>query len=201
MLKQIASKLEDKIYSSLKAQVEKYTVLTTEEWISFSSHWERCSFKKNDYMIKSGQVEKWFYFVYDGVLRLYADKDGEEINAGFTYNNDFSGEYASFLSQEPTEFYIQAITECTLLRISYQNLMNQFDKFKCIERFGRQFNAKILIDMAKRQLESRSFSAEEKYERLLNQSPHILQLVPQKHLASYLGMTPETFSRLRAKIR
>ena len=76
-----------------------------------------------------------------------------------------------------------------------------FDEMKCIERFGRQFNAKILIDMAKRQLESRSFTAEEKYKRLLAQSPHILQLVPQKHLASYLGMTPETFSRLRAKIR
>lgn len=201
MLKQIASTLEDKIYASLRAQVEKYTALTQEEWLHFSSFWEQCTFKKNEYMTKSGQVENWFYFVYDGVLRLYADKDGEEINAGFTYNNDFSGEYASFLSQEPTAFYIQAITDCSLLRISYQNLMRMFDELKSIERFGRQFNAKILIDMAKRQLESRSFSAEEKYKRLLTQSPHILQLVPQKHLASYLGMTPETFSRLRAKIR
>ncbi|MEQ9165061.1 MAG: Crp/Fnr family transcriptional regulator [Fulvivirga sp.] len=201
MLKQIASILEDKIYVSLRTQVEKYTSLTQEEWLLFSSYWEQCALKKNEYMTKSGQIENWFYFVYDGVLRLYADKDGEEINAGFTYNNDFSGEYASFLSQEPTEFYIQAITDCSLLRISYQSLMRMFDKLKCIERFGRQFNAKILIDMAKRQLESRSFSAEEKYKRLLSQSPHILQLVPQKHLASYLGMTPETFSRLRAKIR
>ncbi|MTI39220.1 Crp/Fnr family transcriptional regulator [Fulvivirga lutimaris] len=201
MLKQIASILEDKIYNSLKEQVEKYSSLTAEEWSSFSSYWEPCTFRKNQYMTKAGQVENWFYFVYDGVLRLYAAKDGEEINAGFTYNNDFSGEYASFLSQEPTEFYIQAITDCSLLRISYKNLMYMFDELKCIERFGRQFNAKILIDMAKRQLESRSFTAEEKYKRLLTQSPHILQLVPQKHLASYLGMTPETFSRLRAKVR
>lgn len=201
MLKQIVSKLEDKIYRALKTEIEKYTQLTEDEWLGFSSLWESCTLSKNEYMTRAGQTENWFYFVYDGVLRLFADKDGEEINAGFSYNNEFSGEYASFLSQEPTEFYIQAITNCSLLRISYQNLMHQFDELKSIERFGRQFNAKILIDMAKRQLESRSFSAEEKYKRLLTQSPHILQLVPQKHLASYLGMTPETFSRLRAKIR
>ena len=72
-----------------------------------------------------------------------------------------------------------------------------FDSHKGIERWGRIFNSKILIGMARRQIEVRAYSAEERFDRLQNDSPHIFQLVPQKYLASYLGMTPETFSRLR----
>jgi len=75
--------------------------------------------------------------------------------------------------------------------------MEMFDIYKSVERWGRMFNANMLVGMSRRQLEVRNFSAEERYDRLFNQSPHIFQLVSQKHLASYLGMTPETFSRMR----
>ena len=78
--------------------------------------------------------------------------------------------------------------------------MTIFDKYKWVERWGRILNANILIGIGRRQVEVRSYTAEERFERLFNQSPHIFQLVPQKHLASYLGMTPETFSRMRKAI-
>lgn len=96
-----------------------------------------------------------------------------------------------------SDIYLQALTDCELLKISFTDLNAMFDKYKSIERWGRIFNAKILVGMARRQLEVRSYSAEERFERLCNDSPHILQMVSQKYLASYLGMTPETFSRLR----
>lgn len=187
------------IYQALKESIFKLVKFEETEWEDFSTCWHPLAIKKREYIIKAGQIEKYFYFVHHGVLRGFTLKDGDEISIGFTYDGDYSGAYDSFLAQKPSDFSIQAITDCTLLRVSYADLMKMFDAYKNVERWGRIFNANILIGMARRQLEVRSFSAEERFERLVAQSPHILQLVPQKYLASYLGMTPETFSRLRKR--
>jgi CRP-like cAMP-binding protein len=193
--------LDHIIYLELKRKIEEYVHPNVEEWNDFSSKWKPKSFKKNEYLTKGGQIEKYFYFVNSGVIRLFGEREDNEINVGFTYNGEFSGIYDSFLSQTPTDLFLQAITDCEVLRISYQDLMSQFDMYKSIERWGRLFNAEMLILMARRQIESRSYSAEEKFNRLFEASPHIFQLVPQKYLASYLAMTPETFSRLRKKLK
>lgn len=193
--------MEDNIYIALKKRIEELSPLSEEEWLDFSASWKKKLFKKGDFILKAGEVEQCFYFVHTGVHRLFGDKNGEEITVGFAYNGEYSGVFDSFLSQKPSDFFVESITESNVLYINYTELMHHFDKHKSVERWGRLFNAEILIAMARRQVETRSYSAEEKFKRLFDQSPHIFQLVPQKYLASYLGMTPETFSRLRAKIR
>lgn len=193
--------LEDNIYTALKKRIEALSQLTEEEWTDFSSKWKQKSVAKNEYLLKPGQVEGYFYFVGVGVIRVFGENEGEEINVGFTYDNEYSGVYDSFLAQKPTDLYLQAITDCQIIRIHYTDLMDQIDKHRSIERWNRKFNAEMLIGVSRRQVEARSFSAEEKFKRLMDNSPHIFQLVPQKHLASYLGMTPETLSRLRKKVR
>lgn len=181
----------------LQQKVFQLSKMEIDEWNDFSSRWKKIEFSKNDTIIKPTQIEKYFYFIHSGVLRASILNNGEDISVGFSYNGDYSGAYDSFLDQKPTDWTIEALINSEALRISYEDLMAMFDKYKSVERWGRVFNANMLIGMSRRQLEVRNYSTEERYDRLYNQSSHIFQLVSQKHLASYLGMTPETFSRMR----
>lgn len=191
----------DPIFQGLRDQIEKLSKLDESEWLDFKSYWKPLTIPKGRQLTKIGQVEDFFYFVYKGVVRGYAFKDGEDISIGFSYEGDYSGAYDSFLTRTRSEWCMETTTDVEVAKIHYDDLMLMFDKYKSIERWGRLFNAKMLIGMSRRQVESRSYTAEERFDRLMKQSPHLFQLVSQRHIASYLGMTPETLSRLRKKVR
>jgi CRP-like cAMP-binding protein len=184
-------KLKEKVYSKVQP--------TDEEWESFSQQWRPFHFEKNQVVTDFGAVEKYFYFVNDGVIRGYFIKNGHEHNMGFSYIGDFSGVYDSFLHQKPATYAMESLTEVNGLRISHQNLIQLFDDHKVFERWGRLFNATILTGLGVFIQSIIADTAEERFRQLMKRSPHVLQLIPQKHLASYLGMSPKTFSRMRKK--
>lgn len=92
-----------------------------------------------------------------------------------------------------------AVTDSVLVGIAYHDLQQLYTGLKVMERFGRLILEELILGRAVREVEQLSLSAEERYDRLVQRSPKLLQLVPQKDIASYLRMTPETFSRLRRK--
>lgn len=187
MLKKIYKTLEEKVIltEELKAELEM-------KW----SHFKELG--RHDFLSKAGDTERYLYFVDSGVIKIYYLHDGKEICAGFAYDDSFICAYPSFILNQASDYYIQAIQPCKLLGIKREDFYEIIDKYREMERCWRILTEQALLGRLQRELEILTLTPVEKFERLLHRSPHIFNIVPQKYLAAYLGMTPETFSRAKA---
>lgn len=185
----------------VRRTIERYVKLTDAEWAEVAPCWKEHAFARGTFVSAAGRVEKHFYIVVEGVQRIYFEHDGNEHCLGFSFGHSWSGDYDSFLGQVPGRFQVQAVTDSVLVGIEHADLQRLYDRIPAMERWGRLMVEEHARGRATREIEQLTLSAEERYRRLLQGSPHLLQLVAQKDIASYLRMTPETFSRLRAKVR
>lgn len=183
----------------VRATIERYVPLSKEDWAIIRPAWQERAFAKGALVTQVGLVENWFYIVKSGVQRLSFPHDGEDISVGFSYDGSWCGAYDSFVSGKTSRFDVLALTDSILIGISRVDLLALYDRLPVMDRFGRLIMEELLVGRATREIEQLSLSAEERYNRMLMRNPRILQLVPQKDIASYLRMKPETFSRLRAK--
>lgn len=184
---------------SVLGTIARYVTLTLDERDRIAPLWVERGFRRRDIITATGEVEDWFSIVRTGVHRIYFEHDGDEVCLGFAYDGSWSGVFDSFTSRRPARLTLQAVTDTTLFSIRHADLMRLYDEVPAMARFGRLILEEVLYGRATREIEQLTLTAEERYRRLLQRSPHLLQLVPQKDIASYLRMTPETFSRLRAK--
>ncbi len=182
-----------------RTQFEKKVILPDEVWLAVVAKCRLLQFKKGDFILQNGQIEPYVAFVDKGIIRAYHLKDGEEICVAFTWDGYYCSSFASFLSRKPSNYTIECLSDCTLVAIEHGDLQLLFNQYQLVERWGRLAAEEVLIGKENREVEMLSFSAEERYHRIYQQSPQLFQLVSQKHIASYLGMKPETFSRLRKK--
>jgi CRP-like cAMP-binding protein len=169
---------------------------------AFSSIWETVTVKRKTVLRSPGETERNLYFVLEGVQRAFqVDEKGNEHTIVFTYPHSFSGVADSFLTQTPTTYFFETLTASTLLRTTHVQLFSLMEKSRAIERLILKTTAFALKGVIARQIELSSFSAEKKFTTLLHRSPHLLQIIPHKYLASYLGIDATTFSKLMGKIR
>jgi CRP-like cAMP-binding protein len=186
----------------LRQTIYKIHPLSNEEWNAFEEIWQPVQYKRKTILTTAGETERNLYFVLEGVQRaFYVSTNHPEATVVFTYTGGFSGVADSFLTQLPSRFFLETITASRMLKTSYQQVKQLMDRYHNFERCIRIATNFILMGLLERQVELLSYSAEEKFRTLLNRSPHVLQIIPHKYLASYLGIDPSTFSKLLSTVR
>jgi CRP-like cAMP-binding protein len=186
----------------LQSFVRKIHPMGDEAEQAFSAIWHTVTVKRKTMLLSPGQTERHVYFVLEGVQRAYfMDDEGRETTIVFTYPYSFSGVADSFLTQAPSIYFFETLTQSLFLRADYASFQEVMNRYPGAERMIRNATAFALKGALERQVELSAFTAEKKFTTLLRRSPHLLQLVPQKYLASYAGIDEATFSKLMKRVR
>lgn len=183
----------------LKDFILHYCPLKDEELETVIGRFSTRIIGRNKYILKQGQVCSEFVYVIRGLFRqYYKDINEKEITAWISFEDTQASELASFIDQQPAKFYIQALEESEIASISYSDLQQLYTTIPALQEFGRKMAEKILVGAINRAISFQKESAEERYKKLL-QRPEYFQRVPLKYLASFIGITDTSLSRLRRK--
>ena len=154
-------------------------------------------FKKKQVVSPSGEVEDYLNFIVKGLARKYYPKNSEEINTQISTEGHIIHSHESFHSRTPSEYVVEAIEPTTVISITYNDLEKVYAQNSKMERLGRLVITFTMVIKDRRQMNMIKLSPRERFIDFVNKNPELLQRVPQKYLASYLNIQPETFSRFK----
>jgi len=187
-----------KIPDSLLEYFNKYNKISTEAYEAILDISILLSIKKNNDLQPIGHTCRTIYFIAEGAARIYYYKDGTDITEHFAFENSISVRVESLFTNKPSRKAIEIIEDAEIVAIDAVRLFKLYDEFPEIERLFRKIFEAGYVETVNR-LESIQFhTAKDRYNALLAEHPNILQRVPLKHIASYLGVTQVTLSRIRA---
>jgi CRP/FNR family transcriptional regulator, anaerobic regulatory protein len=191
----------NKIYL-VKESIFKLANFTSEEWDFYQNIIDEVSFKKKEFLTKRGEVEKYAYFILEGAVKYEATTENEkEICVDLGFQGNLVSSFASCLSGRPSSIAIQAVTNVKAFRLRYAPVLELLEVSKNAERFHRHIAEQLYIRETRRTYTLISKSAEQRYLHLLENQPDALRLIPIKDLASYLGIHPDSLSRIRNTIK
>jgi CRP-like cAMP-binding protein len=155
---------------------------------------------KGDYFLRSGKQCNKLSFIQEGVLRVFVNLPDKEVTQWISTAGYFMTDLHAFMYRNPSRFNIQALTDTQLFSIDYDGYLAMGKLIPKWHEFEKLFMGKCFVMLENRVFDLISLSAEERYQRLFDQNPELFNQVPLQFLASMLGMTPETFSRIRKKM-
>ena len=161
---------------------------------------EVVSIKKGDFLIREGQRCEHVAYIDSGLFRIYYLKDGTEVNTCFCKENSITSAFESLVSRAPSGQSIQALEDSVVLMLSYENLQKLYSRSPVWQSIGLFMTEKECLRLLNRTATLSFETALEKYKKLLDQEPDLLQRVPIQHIASYLGVSRETLSRIRSRV-
>jgi len=172
--------------------------LDAESAVYIAEQFEYKELKKGDRFLRAGRVADEYMFLENGFIRSYVlDTEGNEITLNFYATNDLVFEVASFFQRIPTQENFEATTDCIGWVMNYEKLNNLFHALPAFREFGRAVLVKGFISFKLRTLSLINKTAEERYEMLIKSNAEIFQHAPLKHIASFLGITDTSLSRIR----
>ncbi len=168
---------------------------------AIKQHSEIAQFKKKEHLLQLNETSKSIYFIVQGAIRTYyVDKDGNDITSWLLFEGDLAISVYSFFSQRPSFEAMEALEDCVLLALSYEKLSLLYRQFMEFNYIGRYLTEQYYIRSEAKANALRMLSAKERYLDLLDKHPEIIRRVSLGHIASFLGITQPTLSRIRASI-
>ncbi|MEO9482533.1 MAG: Crp/Fnr family transcriptional regulator [Ekhidna sp.] len=191
--------LTSEVKSIFDSNFGKYISISNEAYSFLSENFVEMSYPQRSFLVEGGATARYFYFALSGVQAGYLlNNKGEKVIFGFSYQGSPSGIYDSFVTQTPSAYFMEALTDSRLIAISKEKYDALFTLFPEFYRWRTHFIEAILFGRGSREVEMLTLTAKERFDAFIKRCPNELLQIPQKYLASYLNMTPETFSRLRA---
>ena len=175
--------------------------ITKEELKVIIPKYKKVKFEKNDYLLKEGQVEKKYWFIESGFVRSYViDTEGNDITFNLYASKDVVIDYPSIFFFAPTRESIQALTECICWEITFEDFQEMFNSIPSFREQQRGLLVGSYFTLKNHSISLIADEAKERYLRLLREKPHIIQNVSLKHIATFLGITDTSLSRIRKEI-
>ena len=180
----------------LKSFVDPKGQIPSEDWSLFSSIWSAKEFKRKEIISPDEETEKYLYFILEGAQRVYYSKNDKEATLIFTYPHSFGGNLDSFLLQVASNYTYEALTKSLVLRAHYSDIQTLRAQNPIFNAYFNSSTHFALAGLLQRMVELQCYSSTEKFQSLLERSPHILNHIPHKYLANYMGMDATNFSKL-----
>ncbi|NMM50682.1 Crp/Fnr family transcriptional regulator [Marinigracilibium pacificum] len=176
---------------------QNHSLLSTECKNEFTNITKSISGEKGTTLVKDGQLSDKIYYLIDGCARAFYIKDGRDISDWFAFENEFICSINSFFQNIPSPHYIELLENSTLLEISRDDIDKLSNKYPDFDGLTKVIITKTMLQLQERISSIQFQSAEQRYNNMLTIRPNITQRIPLTHIASYIGITLETLSRIR----
>ena len=187
--------------NKFKKYIKTITPITDSEFEETFLYFSTMQLKKGDFFVKQDEVCQYIAYIQKGALRtFYVNEKGEDITSCFCTENHFITSYKSFILQQPSHLSLQAIEETELIVINFPKLQELYTNSTTWQTIGRKLSEKEYFVMEHYAATLNNETAKEKYIRLIKEQPHVLQKATVEDIASYLGITRRTLSRIRNEI-
>ncbi|WP_430905782.1 Crp/Fnr family transcriptional regulator [Maribacter sp. 2-571] len=188
-------------YKSILENIARYVSLSLAEKEKLVAIIRTTKIKKRQFIDQPGYVCNYRNYVVQGAFRsYYIDGDGKEHTVQIAIEDWFVSDFYSYITQTPATLYVEALEDSTIFQMTYQDIEGLCKEVHALSEYFRTSTERAFAFSRKRALSNLSLTAEEKYLELLQRYPNIVRRVPQKVIASYLGMTPEFMSKIRKKL-
>jgi len=186
----------------IKAYLDQIATISNLDWSFFTSKLHRRVIEKKSIFLKVNEIENQISFIESGIVRLFIPKDNpeKEITFGFSFKNQFISAYDSFLTQSPSVYQLQALTETTILSLTYDDLQSVYKSTQIGNLIGRLTAEELFLIKSNREQNLLNLTAEQRYLKLFKERPELLESIPLKYISSYIGVTAQALSRIRKRL-
>jgi CRP-like cAMP-binding protein len=189
------------IYHNLHGFISQFLTVSDEDFLQLKNRTVLKYFHRKEKITVPGDIERCLYFTGKGLIREYFYKGKLEVTTDIIPEGTITGSVSSFLTGQPSHYCLEAIETVTALAISKYDLEQLYLSDRKWERFGRIVTSHFVMQQEQQILDGIRYTVRERFLDFIERSPELLQRVPQKHLASYLNIKPETFSRLKHLVK